>query len=75
MGQRRDRLNKRIAAQIVTRRKNSLKKNAEHDRRDAQMKELISKGTFPYTPTVMSWASLKLDKKSHLITPDDLKKL
>ena len=44
MGRRRDRLNKRIAKQIVTRQENSIAKMAEHQRREKQMLAIIKKG-------------------------------
>ena len=75
MGQRRDRLDKRIDKQIVTRKKNSLDKAAERLRRDQQMLDLIKRGNFPYTPGIMSWLSVRLGKKAAQITPDDIKAL
>ena len=75
MGQRRDRLDKRLDNQISTRRKNSLKKTFERERRDEQILKLIRVGKFPYTPGVMSWLSEKLDKKASRITADDVKVL
>jgi hypothetical protein len=75
MGQRRDRLDKRIDKQIVTRKKNSLDKAAERLRRDQQMLDLIKRGDFPYTPGIMSWLSVRLGKKAAQITPDDVKAL
>ena len=54
---------------------NGHKKRGERTRRDANMKELIQKGTLPYTPAILSWISAKLNKPGRLITPDDVKKL
>jgi hypothetical protein len=54
---------------------NGLRKRGERARRDATMHELIKKGTFPYTPAVLSWLSVKLDKPGRMITPEDVKKL
>jgi hypothetical protein len=73
MGQRRDRLDKRIDRQIVTRKKNSLDKAAERLRRDQKMLDLIKSGEFPYTPGIMSWLSVHLGKKAAQITPEDVK--
>jgi hypothetical protein len=53
---------------------NGHKKRGERTRRDATMKELIAKGKFPYTPTVLSWLSQKLNKPGRLITPEDVQK-
>jgi hypothetical protein len=54
---------------------NGHRKRGERARRDATMKELIKKGTFPYTPSVLSWLSVQLGKPGRLITPDEVKKL
>ena len=75
MGQRRDRLNKRLANAIVTRRVNSTKKEAERCRREQQMIAIMKQSQFPYTPGVMSWLSVKLDKKSSQIIAADVKPL
>ena len=75
MGQRRDRLNKRLARAIATRRVNSVKKTSEQNRRDTQMIELVKAGEFPYTPGIMSWLSVKLDKKASRIEPADVQAL
>ena len=72
MGQRRDFLDKRIANQIKTRRCNSSQKEMERDRREAAMLEILKDGELPYTPGVMSWLSVKLDKKAARITPKDI---
>jgi len=75
MGRRRDRLNKRLARAIVTRRENSLDKAKEQSRRDAQMKDILKKGQMPYTPGVMSWLSDHLGKKASRITAEDVQAL
>ena len=75
MGQRRDRLDKRLAVAKVTRQKNSLKKASEQSRREKQMLALIKAGKAPYTPGVMSWLSERLDKKSCQITEADIQAL
>lgn len=54
---------------------NGHKKRGERARRDATMKELIKKGKFPYTPRVLSWLSIKLNKPGRLITPEEVSKL
>lgn len=73
MGDRRDRLNKRIARATATRRRNSVTKAKEHDRREVQMVELLKGGQLPYTPAVMSWLSGRLGLKASRITSEDVK--
>lgn len=54
---------------------NTVRKDKERARRDARMMEMVRKGSLPYSPTVMSWLSRKLDKPSTRITPQDAKSL
>ena len=75
MGRRRDRLNKRLANAIKTRRENSLRKASEHSRRDELMLDIIKQGELPYTAGVMSWLSAKLGKKASKIVSADVKTL
>ena len=75
MGRRRDRLNKRLANAITTRRRNSLQKTAECDRRERQILDIIKQEQMPYTPGVMSWLSNKLGKKASRIEAADIKGL
>ena len=75
MGQRRDRLDGRLARATIMRRKNSLRKAAERLRREKDMLELIQKGSYPYTPNVMSWVSERLDKKASQIDASEIKAL
>jgi hypothetical protein len=58
-----------------SRHRNGILKTKERARRDARMLETVKKGKLPYTPPVMSWLSVQLDKPSRLITPDDIQKL
>ena len=73
MGQRRDRLDGRLAKAKATRRVNSTKKELERDRRKSHNVKLIEAGKFPYTPAIMSWLSGELGKKSSQITEADVK--
>jgi len=73
MGQRRDRLDKRLDRQKVTRQGNSIKKQASRDRLDVCNMELLKKGEFPYTAGLMSWLSVKLNKKASQIQAADVK--
>ena len=75
MGRRRDRLDKRLANQIATRRVNSLKKEGERSRRDEQMVGILKAGQLPYTQGVMSYLSTRLQKKASRITAADVKSL
>ncbi|GEM_PF-938371 len=75
MGRRRDRLNKRLANQIVTRRHNSLVKAAQADRREQSMLTVMRAGQLPYTAGVMSWLSDKLGKKASRITQQDVEQV
>ena len=43
--------------------------------RDIRMAELLAKGTFPYTPAVMSWVSVKLGKPTTQVTEAETKEL
>ena len=58
-----------------TKARNRVLKEQERARREARMLEMIKKGSLPYTPTVMSWLSRKLDKKAGRITAEDIKTL
>ena len=75
MGRRRDRLDKRMAGQTATRRVNSMIKTNERARRKVDLLKIVAAGELPYTPGVMSWLSVELDKKSSRITADDVKAL
>ncbi len=72
MGQRRDRLDGRLERATAGRQENSVRKACERDRREATMLELLKKHSFPYTPAVMSWLSVKLGKKASRITAKDV---
>jgi hypothetical protein len=75
MGARRIRREQRQFDQKLSRRVNGARKAKERARREVRMREIISKGKFPYTPSVMSWLSVELDKPSTKIVEDDVKKL
>jgi hypothetical protein len=55
--------------------RNGILKVKERARRDARMLETVKKGQLPFTPPVMSWLSVQLDKRSALITQADIEKL
>jgi hypothetical protein len=50
-------------------------KRKERGQRDAKMAALIKAGTFPYIPSVMSWASVQLGKRAALLTEAEVKAL
>ncbi|MBN2212492.1 MAG: hypothetical protein JW709_13930 [Sedimentisphaerales bacterium] len=75
MGRRRDRLDGRLERATAVRQENSTRKACERNRRDAQMIELMKTHSFPYTPAVMSWLSVKLGKRASRITPKDISAL
>jgi len=45
------------------------------DRRDRPTHAIIQKGKFPFTPGVMSWISVQLDKPSSAIQATDVEAL
>ena len=51
---------------------NGHKKRKERVRRDIRLKELVSKGKLPFTPTILSMLSQKLDKPGLKITQADV---
>jgi hypothetical protein len=75
MGARRIRREQRATDQAFSRRTNGMRKMKERIRRDKRMAELLKKGTYPYTPTILSWLSIKLDKPSSKIAPADIEAL
>jgi hypothetical protein len=68
MGARRIRREQRRVDMAESRERNGVRKVNERARRDQRMTELVKAGKLPYTPSVMSWLSSKLDKPSRLIT-------
>jgi len=76
MGARRIRREQRRVDQNNSRRENGMRKTAERARRQVRMLEIIKKkGALPYTPSVMSWLSVQLDKPSRQIVQADVEKL
>jgi hypothetical protein len=72
MGMRRVRRTQRQADMKTSRRKNGVLKKKERARRDARMLGILKDGKVPYIPSVMSWLSEQLDKKSTRITQADV---
>ncbi len=75
MGARRIRREQRRFDMDLSRRTNGMVKMKERARRHLRMVELIKKGKFPFTPAVMSWISVQLDKPSRQIVPADVEAL
>jgi len=75
MGARRIRREQRDVDQAASRVRNGVDKIKERARRNARMLETVKKGKLPFTPPVMSWLSVQLDKPSRLITQPDVEKL
>ena len=50
-------------------------KRKESVQRDAKMVGLIQAGQFPYIPSVMSWASVQLGKRTALLSEAEVKGL
>jgi hypothetical protein len=72
MGARRIRREQRATDQAFSRRTNGMRKMKERERRDVRMIELVKKGTLPYTPSILSWLSARLDKPSSKIEQADV---
>lgn len=69
------RMDRARANHRVTRVENGHLKRKERASRDKRMADLIAKGKFPYTPAIMSWVSVKLDKPSTQVTEAEVKAL
>ncbi len=69
------RMDRQRANGKISRMENGLLKRKERAARDARMKELISKGTFPFTPPIMTWVSEKLGKPAKKVTEAEAKAL
>ena len=72
MGQRRVRRMQRQVDMQLSRRKNGALKKKERVRRALRMHIILKQGKLPYVPSVMSWLSIQLDKKSTRITQADV---
>jgi hypothetical protein len=75
MGARRIRREQRREDMAASRIVNGMAKRKERARRDLRMKELIKKGKLPFTPPIMSWLSVHLNKPSKQITQSEVDKL
>jgi hypothetical protein len=75
MGARRIRREQRAADMAESRRVNSKYKDKERVRRDGRMLGLLQQGKKPYTPVLLSWLSVRLDKPAGRITDADVSQL
>ena len=66
---------KRRATAAQTKTINGKFKTKERSRRDARMLARVKSSQLPYAPEVMSWLSVRLDKKSSRITDQDIEQL
>lgn len=75
MGARRIRREQRREDMAESRHRNGIRKSKERVRRKTRMLEVIKNGRLPYTPPVLSWLSVQLNKPGRLITQDDVSRL
>jgi hypothetical protein len=75
MGARRIRREQRQVDMAESRQRNGVVKVKERARRDARMLETVKRGRLPFTPPVLSWLSVQLNKPGRLITQEDVQKL
>jgi hypothetical protein len=75
MGARRIRREQRREDMALSRSVNGPRKVKERARRDGRLLEAVKNGKLPYTPTVLSWLSARLDKPGRLITQADVDRL
>lgn len=59
----------------ISRAENGKLKRKERANRDQRMTALVKKGSFPFTPAIQSWLSVKLNKPFTQITPEEAQKL
>jgi hypothetical protein len=72
MGARRIRREQRRADMAESRIVNGHQKKKERVRRDSRIVSLIKKSKLPYTPSILSWLSEKLDKPSTRLTQEEV---
>lgn len=72
MGARRIRREQRQVDMARSRRVNGMLKTKERVRRDTRMLGLLKAGKLPYTPSILSWLSARLDKPAGRITQADV---
>ena len=75
MGARRIRREQRQVDMATSRRVNGMRKTKERERREKRMREILQKGKLPYTPSIMSYLSAKLDKPTSKIVAEDVQKV
>ncbi len=75
MGARRIRREQRRVDMAQSRHDNGVLKAKERARRDLRMRAILKAGKLPYTPPVLSWLSVELNKPGRLITQADVDRL
>src|SRR5262249_42951199 len=75
MGARRIRREQRQVDMAESRHRNGILKTNERARRARRIKEMLAKGSLPYTPPVMSWLSAGLGRPSKQIRGEAVKKV
>ncbi len=75
MGARRIRREQRRVDMAESRHRNGILKTKERARRETRLLAALKNSKLPYTPTVLSWLSAKLDKPGRLITQADVDRL
>jgi hypothetical protein len=75
MGARRIRREQRRQDMAESRRTNGMLKMKERIRRHKRMLEMVKKGKLPFTPPVMSWLSVTLNKPARQIVQADVDQL
>lgn len=72
MGARRIRREQRQFDMALSRRVNGTRKTRERQRRTQRMTELLKNSKPPYTPSMLSWLSVQLDKPASKIAAADV---
>jgi hypothetical protein len=72
MGARRIRREQRRVDMTQSRLVNGVRKVKERARRQGRLREIVKDAKLPYSPTVMSWLSIELDKPARLITQGEI---
>jgi len=72
MGARRIRREQRRVDMAESRHRNGVLKAKERTRRGLRLKAILKQGKLPYTPPILSWLSVELDKPGRLITQEDV---
>jgi hypothetical protein len=72
MGARRIRREQRRVDMTQSRLVNGVRKVKERSRRQGRLREIVKDAKLPYSPSVMSWLSMELNKPSRLLTQGEI---